>query len=521
MINAVELSIKIEPYQPIKFWRLIKPAAVLLRSTIFLGAAVFALGVVHALPGKALAAEEVMRRVYSDRRMSTGFYEDNDVASTHYISFKGGPVLYKKLFALQQGPESVHMRTFLADAHWGIQIYRLQTCIDCHPQQVRNIHVVRAGITCRQCHGDKPVPGINYYYSRMNPTRRHAYVCAKCHESANISYSTYLIHEPNPAHLNTMRTFPALFFVFWLFVIIAAGTFAVFLPHTFLWGFRELLTPGPQKQAGVRIKRFTAVQRLFHFALMNSFIIQGSTGLSRMYIETKWGRFLASLFGGYEGALIVHKWTGIFMVAVFFAHIFYVLSKVDRANFPKSLFGPDSLLPRWTDISQAVQHVGWFLGKSKLPRFDRWGYWEKFDYWAVFWGIAVLGSTGLIMLNAVTSSRYMQGWVINVVFWVHRIEALLAMAHVFIIHFFIAHLRRHNFPMDRAMFEGSVDMDSARHEKPAWVARMEKNGMLEHVMVDTVSTGKRTLFYVFGFTVLAIGLFLLVGGIVNSPHITW
>ncbi len=68
----------------------------------------------------------------------------------------------------------------------------------------------------------------------------------------------------------------------------------------------------------------------------------------------------------------------------------------------------------------------------------------------------------------------MPGWVFNVLLWVHRIEALLAIAHVTTIHFFIGHLRRHNFPMDLAMFEGSVDLEKARHERPAWVERMEQ-----------------------------------------------
>jgi cytochrome b subunit of formate dehydrogenase len=179
------------------------------------------------------------------------------------------------------------------------------------------------------------------------------------------------------------------------------------------------------------------------------------------------------------------------------------------------------LLPRLEDLFQAVQHVGWFLGMSKPPKFDRWGYWEKFDYWAVFWGMVIIGGTGLILYDSVFSSRFIPGWGLNVALWIHRIEAILAMAHVFIIHFFIGHLRRHNFPMDLAMFEGSVDLEKTRHEKPAWIARVEQAGALETIMAKEDSPVLRIIYYLFGFTAVAFCVFLLIGGIINSTSITW
>ena len=270
-----------------------------------------------------------------------------------------------------------------------------------------------------------------------------------------------------------------------------------------------------------RIKRFSPLQRIFHLLLMLSFLTQGATGLSRMYIETSWGKWLSLLFGGYESALKVHKFVGIFMVCGFLIHILYLLFKIDWTNFPGSLLGPDSLLPQLKDVKEFFQHIGWFLGAKKAPAFDRWGYWEKFDYWAVFWGMVILGSSGLLMAYSLASTRFIPGWGLNVALWVHRIEALLAMVHVFIIHLFIAHLRRHNFPMDLTIFEGSTDLEAARHEKPAWIERLKKAGKLESIMVPEAQVGWRALFYMVGYTAVAIGVFLLIGGLVNSPYITW
>ena len=102
------------------------------------------------------------------------------------------------------------------------------------------MHTVRANLTCRQCHGGEPIASIEHYFSPMNPIRRHAYVCAKCHEGASASYASYVIHAPNPSLAGTQKNFPVLFYAFWFMIAIAVGTFVVFLPHTILWGIREM-----------------------------------------------------------------------------------------------------------------------------------------------------------------------------------------------------------------------------------------------------------------------------------------
>jgi cytochrome b subunit of formate dehydrogenase len=266
-----------------------------------------------------------------------------------------------------------------------------------------------------------------------------------------------------------------------------------------------------------RIKRFTPIQRLFHSLLMISFLILGATGLSRLYILSDWGKWLTGVFGGYESALVVHKYTGFFMIAGFIIHTVYLLTKTNSKNF----IGPDSLLPKGKDLTDFLSHIGWFLGLRESPQFDRWGYWEKFDYWAVFWGMAIIGVTGLMMAFPLIATQYMPGWGLNVALWVHRIEALLAMAHVFIIHFFIAHLRRHNFPMDRTMFEGSADLEAVQVEKPSWINRLKSSGEYEDMLVAEAQSSQKAIFFIFGYVMVAIGLLLLIGALVNWQSIAW
>ena len=96
----------------------------------------------------------------------------------------------------------------------------------------------------------------------------------------------------------------------------------------------------------------------------------------------------------------------------------------------------------------------WFFGKGPRPQFDRWTYWEKFDYFAVFWGVFAIGLSGLIMWFPEFFSRFMPGWMINVALIVHSDEALLAAGFIFTVHFFNTHFRLEKFPMDTVIFSG-------------------------------------------------------------------
>ena len=270
----------------------------------------------------------------------------------------------------------------------------------------------------------------------------------------------------------------------------------------------------------MRLKRFTLLDRLFHLGLMLTFMLQAATGLARMYTETGWGRFLASMFGGYHGAMTVHRIGGMLMLGLFVLHLIYLAVRAGRC-FPGCVRGNDSLLFGLRDLKDFFIHLGWMLGLCDSPRFERWAYWEKFDYWAVFWGMLVLGGTGLLLADPVVSSRYLPGWGLNVAFWVHRIEALLAIGHVFIIHFAIAHIRPHNFPMDMAMFQGSVDLGKTRQERPGWIERLTAEGMFHAELVEEGGIGAGIIVRIFGCAVVLCGVLLLIFGLVNLPHITW
>jgi hypothetical protein len=209
---------------------------------VLVSTGVLVLAVLLLLPEPAAAQEEVASafRRYKDREASTGYYEEYEVKPRHQRPFVDVPGVRRGIFPYSPAAASVRVRTRLADSHQGIKFYERRRCEECHIQETRDIHTVRANLTCRQCHGAEPIASIDHYYSLMNPIRRHAYVCAKCHEGASASYASYVVHGPNPSLAGTLKTFPVLFYAFWIMIVIAVGTFALFLPHTIFWGIREL-----------------------------------------------------------------------------------------------------------------------------------------------------------------------------------------------------------------------------------------------------------------------------------------
>ena len=268
-----------------------------------------------------------------------------------------------------------------------------------------------------------------------------------------------------------------------------------------------------------RIKRFSILDRVSHLFLMLTFLIQAATGFSRTFYGTNWGKKLSYLFGGYENTLVVHKWVGALMIAGFLIHSIYLLTRIQWRSPGKSIFGPDSLVPNFQDIKHLGQRILWFFGLGSPPKLERWSYWEKFDYWAVYWGLPLLAITGLMAIYPLATSQILPGWSLNVAVLLHRAEAILAVAYIFIVHFFIGHLRPTSFPMNEAMFTGSMDLEEAIEEKPAWVQRLKDEGKLEIVQGNPPARWYRVLYFIFGYAVVIFGVYLLINGIIYSRYV--
>jgi hypothetical protein len=232
----------------------------LLRKAVF-QVALGLLGAMVLWPPAAPAQEEVTSSIrrYKERELSTGYYEDYEVKPRRQRPLVGAPEVrrypsvtpYRTRAAVEP-----RTRSRLEDSHAGIQFYELRHCEECHVEEAKHSHTTRGNLTCRQCHGPEPIAGVNYYYSPMNPIRRHAYVCSKCHEGASISFATYLVHEPKAGDPATRKTFASLYYSNWFMYLLIVGTLAFFGIHTLIWvgkesyhAIREKTKPEPKAES--------------------------------------------------------------------------------------------------------------------------------------------------------------------------------------------------------------------------------------------------------------------------------
>jgi cytochrome b subunit of formate dehydrogenase len=260
---------------------------------------------------------------------------------------------------------------------------------------------------------------------------------------------------------------------------------------------------------GRRIQRFKPYQRLLHLVMFTCFLGLALTGLPLFFSGNPWSSAMMRALGGFEPVGILHRTFAFGMLLVFSLHLaelgWRLLIKKERGM----LWGPSSMVPQPHDLTQFVQHVQWFFNQGPRPRFGRYTYWEKFDYWAVFWGMIVIGGSGLLLWFPQFFARFVPGWVYNVALVVHGEEALLATAFIFTIHFFNSHFRPEKFPMDMVMFTGQVTEEELKHERPAEYDALVKTGRLDTLTVPPEPTWVSTGGVVVGTIAVATGLALL------------
>ena len=205
------------------------------------GAAVLLLEL-FVLLGPAPAQEDVASSIrrYKEREFSTGYYEEYEARPLHLRPLVGVSGVKVGSFPYSSTAAQIRVRTRLADSHRAIKFYQNLNCVYCHMKEAKDIHTVRANLTCRQCHGGEPIASIDHFYSPLNPIRKHAYVCAKCHEGAGASFAGYVVHEPEAGSSTTRMSFPALYYGYWFMICLLGVTLAFFVPHTMMVILREL-----------------------------------------------------------------------------------------------------------------------------------------------------------------------------------------------------------------------------------------------------------------------------------------
>jgi predicted CXXCH cytochrome family protein len=367
---------------------------------------------------------------------------------------------------------------------------------------------------CSDCHGAHSIYKIVNPKSAVSPENIIG-TCQKCHADASKKFTGYLTHATH----NNKTKFPWLYYTFWAMTGLLVSVFLFFGIHTLLWlprsidAMRKKKVHAKELGEKIYVRRFTRSQSITHIFVIISFLSLAFTGMLLKFAFMDWAKFLVKLIGGAHTAGVIHRFAAVITFGYFTYHVYslFILKAQKKLNMKDFIFGKNSLMFNGQDIKDFMASVKWFVGRGPRPQYGRWTYWEKFDYMAVFWGVVVIGSTGLVLWFPVVFTKFLPGWLINVAQIIHSDEALLAVGFIFTIHFFNTHLRPEAFPMDTVIFTGKVRMDEYKEDRPREFEELEQTGKLKEVTSINEFPAKRmkTVKF-FGYLFLFTGIILVL-----------
>jgi len=400
-----------------------------------------------------------------------------------------------------------------------------ENCGSCHEDSMKTYlatyhgKITRLGYgetaKCYDCHGSHEIKRLDDPTSLMHINNRLE-TCQTCHEGASEGFTTFQPH----GDWRDRENHPQMWFATLGMIGLLVGTFAFFWLHSALWFHREwkdrkegknrphvLIEALPEGKTHFR--RFNRWWRAAHLTGALSIMTLTLTGITVLYADSFWAPTIMNLLGGPETAGYIHRVGAIGFMGVFFIHLIYFAVRIGRNWRTFDFFGPTSLVPNLDDMTDAIAMFRWFFDLGPRPELDRFSYWEKFDYWAPFWGMTIIGLSGLIMWFPVQAGAFLPGWVFNVAAIVHGEEAFLAAVFLFTVHFFNNHFRPDKFPQDTTMFTGRVPLELYKHEHRREYERLLASGELERFLVSAPTEPQSRSASLLGATLITFGLFLL------------
>ena len=421
-----------------------------------------------------------------------------------------------------------HEIAFPASARFRLQVPNL--CGNCHTglsnRYAMSLHGELTelgfgpGAKCSDCHGSHDILPVDDPKSQLSP-ENHLATCQKCHPYAAGNFVDF---DPHADYTDASRS-PIVHAVYVALLTLLFSVFGFFGLHSVLWfvrGLYEVLRHGRPKAltpGAPACVRFAPLHRAAHAILLVSFLGLALTGLPLKYSHSNWAKVLTYYLGGFDSTSVWHRFFGVITFACFFVYVVLLLRRF--ANGRKKgtprwqlLFGPDSLLPTWRDVKDFFKMIRWFVGLGPRPTFERWAYWEKFDFWGATGDVIIIGITGLILWFPNLFCSFLPGITLNIAKVIHSTQALLATGFVFAIHFFNTHLRAEKFPADMSALTGLVSEEEMQHERPELYERLKREGKLDELRTTVPSRANLWSSKLLGFAALGVGLALLAAMIV-------
>jgi cytochrome b subunit of formate dehydrogenase/cytochrome c5 len=250
--------------------------------------------------------------------------------------------------------------------------------------------------------------------------------------------------------------------------------------------------------------RFDPVQRIQHIVFLISFSILGFTGLPQKFMLSPISVAFFNFFGGIENVRLIHHTSAIVMMIVSVIHVLDVLYRV------YVLRTPIAMIPWVNDAQHVYEDVMYYIGRRKRKAYyGRYTYAEKMEYLAVLWGTIVMGLTGFMMWNPISTLRFVPGEAVPAAKAAHGGEAVLAVLAIIIWHFYHVHLKHFN----KSIFTGTLDREEMEDEHPAELAAMDAGEHLTPIP-EAVLRKRQMIYTPIAIAILAIfsyGFYFFIG----------
>jgi formate dehydrogenase gamma subunit len=207
--------------------------------------------------------------------------------------------------------------------------------------------------------------------------------------------------------------------------------------------------------------RFSVRQRVEHFSVMTLFLLLAITGFPQKFYDSGWALAVVNAMGGVEVARLIHRVSGILFAVFTVVHL-----SIAAVGLATGRARP-TMIPARKDFTDAIRTLRYYMGATEVhPRFDRFDYKQKFEYWGLVLGGFLMIVTGFILYFPVWFTRFLPGEIVPASKVAHSNEGLMAFLVVITWHVYNAHLAPEVFPFDKSIFTGKVSMDRMRHEHP-------------------------------------------------------
>jgi cytochrome b subunit of formate dehydrogenase len=207
------------------------------------------------------------------------------------------------------------------------------------------------------------------------------------------------------------------------------------------------------------VVRFSLWARFQHAMIILLFGLLLLTGMPQKWPTLEASRWIVDHVGGVFAARWAHRAAGVAFTGLLVAHLTVaIVGLLSRRMKP-------SMLLSGRDFRDAIDNLRYYAGYTDIaPKFGRFDYRQKFEYWGLVFGSVIMVVTGYILIYPITVSKFLLAELIPAAKVMHSYEALFAFLIVLVWHMAGAHLSPEAFPIDTSIFTGKIRKDKLKHE---------------------------------------------------------